>query len=61
MGFQEPESSLATFEAIVRVKGSKEGKSRFITVPFSVADRLRLNGGEFVRVKIEAMWEGGKK
>ena len=56
----EPENTLATFEAIVRVKGSKEGKSRFITIPYATANRLRIEGGEFVRVTISAMWEGKK-
>jgi hypothetical protein len=57
----EQEGPLASFEAIVRVKGTKEGKSRFITIPFATADRLRIQGGEYVRVEIKAMWEESKK
>lgn len=57
----ELESPLATFEAIVRVKGTKEGKSRFLTVPFAIADRLGLKGGEYLRVQVLAMWEREKK
>lgn len=56
----ELESILAVFEATVRVKGTKEGKSRFITIPYAIADRLTLQGGENVRVNVIAVWRGKK-
>lgn len=56
----ELESTLAIFEAVVRVKGSKEGKSRFITIPYAIADRMGMQGGENLRIQIVAMWREKK-